>query len=59
MNCNNCGYPNANGYVGACKSCRQPITQEAIQVVETVAKKTKTKKVLTQKVAEKVNGEDK
>jgi hypothetical protein len=59
MNCNNCGYPNPNGYLGACKSCRQPLVQEAIQVVETVAKKTKTKKVLTQKVVEEVNGEDK
>jgi len=59
MNCNNCGYPNPNGYVGACKSCRQSLVQEAIQVVETVAKKTKTKKVLTKKVVEEVNGEDK
>jgi hypothetical protein len=33
--------------------------QEAIQVIETVAKKTKAKKVLTKKVVEEVNGEDK
>jgi len=59
MNCNNCGYPNPNGYLGACKSYRQPLVQEAIQVVETMAKKIKTKKVLTKKVVEEVNGEDK
>ena len=60
MNCNNCGYPNPNGYVGACKSCRQPLVaeQEAIQAVETVTKKAKkvsSKKIIVEPIDGEIN----
>ena len=59
MKCDNCGYPNPNGYVGACKSCRQPLVakQETIQLAESVRKKVKkasSKKI----IVEPINGEN-
>lgn len=57
MICKKCGYPNPNGYVGACKSCRTMPSQEPVQVVETVAKKTQVKKA-PKKSAGKLNGEN-
>lgn len=57
MICNSCGYPNPNGYLGACKACRAPLVVEPIQEVKTVAKKTQKK--APSKKLEVLNGEDK
>jgi predicted ATP-dependent serine protease len=57
MICSKCGYPNPNGYVGACKSCRAMPEQEPIQVAKTVAKKTQVKKA-SKKSTETLNGKD-
>lgn len=57
MICSKCGYPNPNGYVGACKSCRTMPSQEPIQEAETVAKKTQVKKA-SKKPVETLNGKN-
>jgi len=57
MICTNCGYPNPNGYLGACKACRAPLVVEPIQEIKTVAKKTQKK--APSKKLEVLNGEDK
>tara|TARA_R110001606_G_scaffold59112_2_gene140861 strand:+ start:1959 stop:2138 length:180 start_codon:yes stop_codon:yes gene_type:complete len=46
MICNNCGFPNPNGYTGICRSCRQPLAEE---VAEVVVEKEKKKPVLKKK----------
>jgi hypothetical protein len=58
MICSKCGYPNPNGFAGACKSCRAPLVVEAIQPVKTVAKKTQ-KTVSVKKPVEVLDGKNK
>lgn len=51
MICPNCKYPNPNGYMESCKSCRQPLIVPAVveekpkkAKLAKTAKKTKTSK---------------
>jgi len=52
MICNNCGYPNSNGYVGLCRNCRQPLAETP----KSVAQKKEKAEIKPAKSAPKSTG---